>query len=151
MPVTTWMTRRGHRYLDRARSYGRAAAALASAGMVEDARPPFFMLIAHAMELGLKAVIAGGAVDDERLILIGHDLPLCLRLAGDRGLDLEPAGGEIEAVLDALAMPHVAQTLRYPAHLSWPLPEPQSALDALDGLLARVADVLEGPQRRTLN
>ncbi|WP_421937619.1 hypothetical protein [Phenylobacterium sp.] len=151
MTPSSWLTRRGRRHLDRARAYGRAASALASAGIVEDARPPFFMLIAHAMELGLKAVIAGGAVDDDRLIIIGHDLPLCLRLAGDRGLDLEPAGGQIEAVLDALAMPHLAQTLRYPAHLSWPLPEPQSALDALDGLLARVADVLDGPHRPTLN
>lgn len=151
MPVTTWMTRRGRRYLDRARAYGRAAAALASIGVVEDARPPFFMLIAHAMELGLKAVIAGGAVDDERLIIIGHDLPFCLRLASDGGLDLAPGGGEIEAVLDALAMPHLAQTLRYPGHLCWPLPDPQSALDALDGLLARVADVLEGPHRPLLN
>lgn len=151
MPVTTWMTRRGRRYLDRARAYGRAAAALASAGMVEDARPPFFMLIAHAMELGLKAVIAGGAVDDERLIIIGHDLPLCLRLASDGGLDLDPSGAEIETVLDALAMPHLAQTLRYPAYLSWPLPDPPTALDALDGLLARVARVLEGPPRSALN
>lgn len=151
MTPSSWMTRRGRRYLDRARAYGRAAAALASAGIVEDAHPPFFMLIAHAMELGLKAVIAAGAVDDDRLIIVGHDLPLCLRLAGDRGLALEPAGGQIEAVLDALAMPHLAQTLRYPAHLSWPLPEPQSALDALEGLLARVADVLDGSHRPTLN
>lgn len=151
MPVTTWMNRRGRRYLDRARAYGRAAGALASVGMVEDARPPFFMLIAHAMELGLKAVIAGGAVDDERLIIIGHDLPLCLRLASDGGLDLEPSGAEIEAVLEALAMPHLAQTLRYPAYLSWPLPDPQTALDALDGLLSRVAHLLEGPPRSALN
>ena len=99
----------------------------------------------------MKAVIAGGAVDDERLIIIGHDLPLCLRLANDGGLDLEPSGAEIKTVLEALAMPHLAQTLRYPAHLSWPLPQPQTALDALDGLLARVADVLEDPPHRTLN
>jgi hypothetical protein len=151
MTAISWMTRRGRRYLDRARAYARAAAALAEVGMVEDVRPPFFMLIAHAMELGLKAVIAGGAVDDERLIVIGHDLPLCLRLAGHRGLDLEPTGAEIEAVLSALAMPHLAQTLRYPAHLSWPLPDPQNALNALDGLLARVADTLDTPPRPTLN
>ncbi|MCR5877287.1 hypothetical protein [Phenylobacterium sp. J367] len=151
MPVTTRMNRRGRRYLDRARAYGRAAGALASVGMVEDARPPFFMLIAHAMELGLKAVIAGGAVDDERLIIIGHDLPLCLRLASDGGLDLEPAGAEIETVLEALAMPHLAQTLRYPAYLSWPLPDPQAALNALEGLLSRVAHLLEAPPRSALN
>lgn len=119
--------------------------------MTIPARPPCFMLVAHAMELGLKAAIGGGDVDDERLIVIGHDLPLCLRLAGDRGLDLTPSGAEIEAVLGALAMPHLAQTLRYPADLSRPLPDPQSALDALDGLLARVADLLEGPYQPTLN
>jgi hypothetical protein len=145
------MTRRGRRYLDRARAYGRAASALASVGIAADVRPPFFMLIAHAMELGLKAVIAGGAVDDERLIIIGHDLPLCLRLAGDHGLDLDPAGTEIEAVLEALAMPHLAQSLRYPAYLSWPLPDPHDALDALEGLLARVARLVEGPPRSVMN
>ena len=99
----------------------------------------------------VKAVIAGGAVDDERLIIIGHDLPLCLRLASDGGLDLEPSGAEIETVLEALAMPHLAQTLRYPAYLSWPLPDPQNALDALDLLLSRAAHLLEGPPRSALN
>jgi hypothetical protein len=145
------MTRPGRRYLDRARAYGRAASALASVGIAAEVRPPFFMLIAHAMELGLKAVIAGGAVDDERLIIIGHDLPLCLRLAGDRGLDLDPASTEIEAVLEALAMPHLAQSLRYPAYLSWPLPDPYDALDALEGLLAGVARLVEGPPRSVMN
>lgn len=136
---------RSHRYLDRARSYGRAAATLASTGAVDDARPPFFMLVAHAVELALKAVIAGGNVDDERLIIIGHDLTLCLRLAGDQGLDLEPSGGEIEAIVGALAMPHLAQALRYPAYLSWPLPDPRRALEALTKLLAHVAALVDRP------
>jgi hypothetical protein len=138
--MSTGYAGRSHRYLDRARSYGRAAATLASTGMVKEARLPFFMLVAHAAELALKAVIAGGGFDDERLITLGHDLTLCMRLANDQGLDLEQSGAEIEAVVGALAMPHLAQTLRYPAYLSWPLPDPRQALEALTSLLSRVED-----------
>ena len=131
-------SRRGQRYLDRARAYECAAVTLAYAGVVEHARPPFFMLVAHAMELGLKAVIGSGHVDDERLMLLGHDLLLCLELARDDGLDLDPNSDDVEAVIAALAKPHLAQTLRYPAYLSWPLPDSIVALDTLARLLSRV-------------
>lgn len=136
---------RSRRYLDRAQSYGRAATTLALLGIPEEVHQPFFMLVSHAVELALKAVIAGGDADDERLIILGHDLTLCLRVAGEHGLRLYPRDGEVEAVVEALAMPHLAQVLRYPAHLAWPLPDPEQALHALERLLSRVEDLLGRP------
>lgn len=136
---------RSRRYLDRAQSYGRAATTLALLGIPEEGHQPFFMLVSHAVELALKAVIAGGDADDERLIILGHDLTLCLRVAGEQGLDLDTCGREVEAVVGALAMPHLAQVLRYPAHLDWPLPDPAQALEALESLLSCIEDLLGCP------
>lgn len=133
---------RSRRFLDQARAYADAAAALGLGGLAPAVTAPYFMLVAHSAELGLKAVIAAGTADDEQLILLGHDLPLCLRCAIDGGLDVDPAGGPIAAVIDDLAMPHLAQALRYPAYLAWPLPEPGGALGALNALLARVEAAL---------
>jgi len=140
-------TGRSRRYLDRAHSYERAAAALAADEIRQDLRHPYFMLVAHGAELALKAVIAGGDVDDEQLMIVGHDLKLCLRLAVHGGLDLD-GRGEIEEIVSKLAMPHLAQALRYPAYLAWPLPEPGQALQALEALLKRVEERLELPGRK---
>jgi hypothetical protein len=139
---TTAKARRSRRYLDQAHSYGCAAAALAVDEIRQDLQHPYFMLVAHGAELALKAVIAGGDMDDEQLIIVGHDLKLCLRLAVHSGLDLD-GHGQIEEIVSKLAMPHLAQALRYPAYLAWPLPEPGQALQALEALLERVEERLE--------
>jgi len=113
-PVATLEERRSgagsrpRRYLDLAQSYADVARLLAASGDTRRPSPPLFMLVAHAMELALKAVIAGGRCDDEGLILLGHDLPLCLRVATNEGLDLK-CGRDVEAMVEALAMPHLAQ------------------------------------------
>lgn len=133
---------RGRRFLHQAQAYADAAAALALGGVAPSLHAPYFMLVAHSAELALKAVIAGGDADDDDLIRLGHDLPLCLRCANAEGLGVDPAEGPIAGVLGELAMPHLAQTLRYPAYLAWPLPEPAAALDALTVLLAQVGNVL---------
>jgi hypothetical protein len=137
---------RPRRYLDLAESYADVARVLATADDIERPAPPLQMLVAHAMELALKAVIARGRCDDAVLILLGHDLPLCLRVAIKEGLELD-RGGDVEAMVDALAMPHLAQTLRYPAHMSWPLPDAQEALGALATLLLRVAEMVGAGRR----
>jgi hypothetical protein len=155
-PVATLQERRSgagsrpRRYLDLAQSYADVARLLAAAGDTPRPSPPLLMLVAHAMELALKAVIAGGRYDDERLILLGHDLPLCLRVATREGLNLE-RGGHVEAMVAALAMPHLAQALRYPAHMSWPLPDPNDALDALATLLSRVGELVGRKPHSTLS
>lgn len=137
---------RSRRFLEQARAYADAAAALGLGGVPPAVLAPYFMLIAHSAELALKAVIAEGHVDDEQLIRLGHDLPLCLRCAIDGGLDVD-AGGAIAGVIGELAMPHLAQALRYPAYLAWPLPEPDGALDALTALLSRVESALTARRR----
>ena len=143
-PANTASAPRGRRFLIQAQAYADAADALAAGGIGPAVRPPYFMLIAHSAELALKAVIAAGGSDDDHLILLGHDLPLCLRLAIGGGLQVDPAGGPIAEVIAELAMPHLAQTLRYPAYLAWPLPDPETALDALNDLLAHVERTLGG-------
>ena len=73
--------------------------------------------MAHAMELALTAVIASGRCDDEGLILLGHDLPPCLHVAIKEGLHLDRAD-DVETMVEALAMPQLAQAPRYPrAHI----------------------------------
>jgi hypothetical protein len=87
---------RSHRCLNLAQSYGQAAGHIASVVDLPGARSPYFMLVSHAVELSLKAVIAAGGADDERLLVLGHDLQLCMRLACMRGLvsDLGSRAGQ---------------------------------------------------------
>jgi len=138
---------RSRRFLDQARAYAEAAATLGLGGVGPAIVAPYFMLVAHSAELALKAVIAEGDADDEQLILLGHDLHLCLRYAIKGGLEVGPPGGPIAAVIRDLAMPHLAQVLRYPAYLAWPLPEPDHALGALSALLAQAEAALAAPRR----
>jgi hypothetical protein len=130
---------RARRHLDFALTYTEVARALVATGTTGQHVEPLYMLMAHAMELALKAVVARRRCDNERLILLGHDLRLCLDAATREGLELAPDDPILD-VIDALAMPHLAQALRYPAYMSWPLPNPQTVLDALDDLLPRVRD-----------
>ncbi|HEY1926407.1 MAG TPA: hypothetical protein VGG92_02990, partial [Caulobacteraceae bacterium] len=133
---------RSHCYLDLAKSYGQAASQIASTVDLQGTRSPFFMLVSHAVELSLKAVIAAGGTDDERLLNLGHDLQLCMRFACARGLAGDSGDPNVVAILGALGPPHMAQAFRYPSYLSWSLPNPTDALDALARLLARTEGVV---------
>jgi hypothetical protein len=128
---------RPRRYLDLAEAYAQVARALLAAGDSKAPAEPLYMLLAHGMELALKAIVARGRCNNEGLILLGHDLPLCLRAAKRAGLELL-CESAVEPMIEALAMPHLAQALRYPAYLSWPLPDPHVAVGALEDLLKRV-------------
>ena len=137
MRIAASPSERPRRYLDLARAYAEVAGRLDDGQRPGETTAPLYMLVAHGLELALKAAIARGDGDDEHLMWLGHDLPLCLRVAAEDGLDLTN-GGDIESVVAALAMPHLAQVLRYPAHLSWPLPALGLAREALAALLFRV-------------
>jgi hypothetical protein len=126
---------RSRRYLQLAQSYGWAAGQCASIAELQEARSPFFMLVSHAAELSLKALIAAGGADDERLLDLGHDLRLCLRLARRQGLPGDLGNPKMAAIVDALGPPHMAQAFRYPSYLSWSLPQPIEALEMLVWLL----------------
>ncbi|HEX3365370.1 hypothetical protein [Phenylobacterium sp.] len=109
---------------------------------LQEARSPYFMLVSHAAELSLKALIAAGGADDERLLVLGHDLQLCLRLARKQGLAGDLANPKVAAIVDALGPPHMAQAFRYPSYLSWSLPQPSEALEVLVWLLTRAQRVV---------
>lgn len=128
---------RSRRYLQLAQSYGLAAGEIASMAELQEARSPFFMLVSHAAELSLKALIAAGGADDERLLDLGHDLQLCMRLARTPGLAGDLGDPRMAAIVGALGPPHMAQAFRYPSYLSWSPPKPSEALEALAWLLAR--------------
>jgi hypothetical protein len=141
---------RSHRYLDLAKSYGQAAGQIASMADLSGARAPFFMLVSHAVELSLKAAIAAGGADEERLLDLGHDLQMCMRLADPRGLVGNSDDANVAAIVDALGRPHMAQAFRYPSYLSWTLPKPSDALEALVWLLTWTEQVVTlgmSPQR----
>jgi hypothetical protein len=135
---------RSRRYLQLAQSYGRAAGHIASMAELQEAHSPFFMLVSHAAELSLKALIAAGGADDERLLVLGHDLQLCMRLARRQGLAGDLANPNMAAIVDALGPPHMAQAFRYPGYLSWSLPQPSEALETLAWLLTRTQCVVTG-------
>jgi hypothetical protein len=138
---------RSRRYLQLAQSYGRAAGKIASMVELQEARSPFFMLVSHATELSLKALIAAGGADDERLLDLGHDLQLCMRLARRQGLAGDLANPKMAAIVDALGPPHTTQSFRYPSYLSWSLPQPGEALEALVWLLTRTQRVVNSGMR----
>lgn len=126
---------RSRRYRTLANAYERAASAMAVSPEFERLRLPFFAALGQALELALKAVIARGGCDDERLLLLGHDLLRCWELArADPDIAKGPAPA-IARIVDRLAAPHQAQAFRYPTLLSWPLPDPEEALGAVQALL----------------
>jgi len=139
---------RSRRYLQLAQSYGRAADQIASMAELQEARSPFFMLVSHATELSLKALIAAGGADDERLLDLGHDLQLCMRLARTQGLAEDLTNPRMAEVVEALGPPHMAQAFRYPSYLSWSLPQPSEALETLVWLLTRTQRVVNSGRRQ---
>ncbi len=131
---------RARRYLGLAKSYEQAARAIADAPGFESLHQPFFALLGQAAELALKAVIACSGYDDERLLMLGHDLTRCWQLA-QAHISLGDAPAEqIGAVIALLAAPHQAQAFRYPTLLTWPTPPPREALRAVGALVAMGAD-----------
>ena len=134
---------RSGRYLALAKTYHQAAAAITDSPDLEDLRSPFFALLGQAAELALKAVVARSGCDDERLLVMGHDLVRCWQLAQAQA-DFAKEAASIAPLIELLAGPHQAQAFRYPTLLSWPLPSPREALWAVGQLLAPPAD---GPSR----
>jgi len=121
---------RSVRYLNLGTSYVEAAKGLLGLPHFERVRTPFYGLLGHGLELGLKGVIARGGCDDEGLMWLGHDLAWAWHLAqrqdGVRTIEADRVG----AVIGRLSRPHHAQAFRYPQYLSWRLPDPGAAMTA---------------------
>ena len=102
---------RGHDYLAMAASYVAAAQCLAS--LAENESAPFHMLVAHSLELSLKAILAHDGRDEEWLMMTGHDLDHCHREARLIGFSGQ-ADRELSDLVRTLDRPHADQRFRYP-------------------------------------
>jgi|APHig6443717497_1056834.scaffolds.fasta_scaffold00165_37 hypothetical protein len=131
--------RRDQQYLAYAQAYTKAATLLADhADDTEVVRIPVFHLVAHAMELMLKAVLSRQGRNEERLMMMGHGLERCYAKAIRSGADrLEDE--DLAAFVEALDQPHAMQAFRYPQRFHWTMPEPTQAVR----MLSRQLDIVK--------
>jgi hypothetical protein len=100
---------------------------------------PYFALVAHGFELAFKAVLILRGWDEERLMLIGHDIARCRDAA--QSMSDEPIDTDTEAVVESLSSPHAMQGFRYPQPIANALPDRELAVACLERLLRNVAPV----------
>lgn len=136
---------RADRHLVLAGAYAEAARGALARGIASDVRLPYFALVAHALELALKAILIGAGRDEAELMMMGHDLAHA-RNAVERS---EPSfaaaiAPRFVAVVDALTYPHAIQSFRYPQRPPQDLPDPSAALEALDRFLETAEQHLRG-------
>ncbi|MEN5051384.1 hypothetical protein [Brevundimonas naejangsanensis] len=129
--------RRAGAYLAWARDYAEAA----GVGVAKRADlRSYWRLIAHALELALKAQILRREGDEAWLMSsVGHNLEKAMRTVLLSGAS-SPIPREIARLIEALDVPHSRQELRYPSLLACPVPAaPAAAHAALARLLEIVA------------
>jgi hypothetical protein len=71
------------------------------------------MMVGHALELSMKAVLAHAGSDEEWLMMIGHNLEHCHRRALSSGFSGLADEG-LSSLVDMLHEPHRDQRFRYP-------------------------------------
>jgi hypothetical protein len=75
VPAGSYPNRRARDYLSMAASYGAAAKVVSEHAPESQAIVrPLFQLIAHALELSLKAALSHQGHDEEWLMMMGHSL-----------------------------------------------------------------------------
>lgn len=120
---------RAQDYLAMAESY-----VVAVEGLLHEAArvfAPFHMMVGHALELSLKAVLAHTGRDEEWLMMSGHDLGHCYRQAYSNGFS-GSAGEKLASLVNVLDRPHADQRFRYPVVLGGtPCLSPADAADTL--------------------
>ena len=138
-------TEEDRRSLDRAAQHMALASAYAEAArgvLAQQANTttlPYFALVAHGFELAFKAVLIRCGWDEERLMLIGHDIARCRNAA--QSMSDEYIDTDTEAVVESLSSPHAMQGFRYPQPIANALPDRELALACLERLLRDVAPV----------
>jgi len=137
---------RDWQYLALAECYAEAAVRLHGAREIETVCRPFFMLVAHALELSLKAVLSHQGYDEEGLMAMGHGLELCRSKAAEGGFHPSDETG-LAILVDALDRPHAFQAFRYPQALRWADPGTAGVLSPLTQHLKAVKSFL-GAQAR---
>ncbi len=133
---------RAQDYLQMSKEYATAATELLDRDAYERCPLPFFMLVAHALELSFKAVLSAAGTHEERLMGIGHGLGGCFRMARQTGLYPNSAPSGVADLVETLATPHLYQAFRYPQRFNWVLPEPREASAALHRHLEVVAEAV---------
>lgn len=129
---------RDQQYLAYAEAYTEAAKRLADhADDMDAVRISFYHLVAHALELMLKAALSYQGRDEERLMMMGHSLERCYIHAIGGGADCLNHE-DFAAFVDTLDEPHAMQALRYPQLFHWSMPEPAEAVC----LLKRQLDIV---------
>lgn len=136
---------RARAHLRLAQDYVRAASAVFGA---EGGSRAFWMLVSHALELGLKSHLLHAGVDEADLIeRVNHSLTAALRMA-------EASGGartdsEIVGLIESVSRPHAMQAFRYPSLLpETELPPPDRALRTLERFLGNAEAGVLGWWRR---
>ncbi|MGG2007432.1 hypothetical protein [Novosphingobium resinovorum] len=85
----------------------------------------YFALVAHSLELALKAILIADGWDEERLMQMGHSLHRCCRAINRGSLDLAVGiSASDHTTIDALDCPHAMQSFRYPGLPPQDLPAP---------------------------
>jgi len=135
--MSTDHSQRAHRHINLALGYAEAARRVLAVELIGAERLAYFSLVAHGLELAMKAMLASIGYDEERLMLIGHDLRWCRQAV----MSKQPAVPGISDpqfidIVDHLAAPHALQCFRYPQPLREPLPDPSVTLDVLQRLIA---------------
>lgn len=136
MPISTSQKppadRRDLEYFAMAVCYGNAATLLNKQAVTgKSIYWPFFQLVAHALELSLKAALSHQGRDEEWLMMIGHSLERCYTQAISGGLytDRDPA---TDALMGSLDKPHALQVFRYPQNSRWVAPDPHWTIQTME-------------------
>lgn len=125
-------------YLAYAKAYSEAAERLGRCDAPFPAvQIPFFQLVAHAVELALKAAISFQGRGEEDLMWIGHDLDRCCRYLVSDGFETLGLTG-IAFLVSHLDAPHSMQAFRYPQHFHWVMPRIDETLRSLSEVLRAV-------------
>lgn len=141
----SYPNRRAREYLSMAASYGDAAKVVGEHAPENQAiERPLFQLIAHALELSLKAALSHQGHDEEWLMMMGHSLERCYAQAIRGGL-YSAQDRSTDRLIEALDQPHALQLFRYPQSSSWTAPDRNTAIQAMAGLLDLVGSYIANP------
>lgn len=113
--IAEWRAR-SEAFLAMADDYAEAARVVAAASQDTAA---CWHLLAHALELALKAELLWRGIDEGWLMrTVGHSLRSARRARRDRTATFELADG-VERLIEILDAAHAMQSLRYPSLLSY--------------------------------
>ncbi len=103
------------------------------------------LLNGYALELYLKCAILLSGGDKKDVLKAGHDLKMGLRMAKERGFDLNDK--ELEWVVESVAPSHVTHQFRYGGQATMELPPLEVTFRTIDALRDEVGEQHYGNPR----